>query len=256
MEKTTLESASQHYFGANAAEYNKHRHVQKRWAKEQEIVRALLMRCQAKEVLDMPVGTGRFFGIYKELGINAIGVDISTDMLAEARTEAAQQEYTIDLRQGSATALPVGDASVDAVVCVRFLNFVAGNELAATLAEQRRVTKKYIIASIWVTPPAPASKLSVAYASLRVRKSLWKLYKRALRVVGTVRRAVRSIFDGDFKDRLAHRLERKAASTHTVHQTEEALQAAFAAHSLTVREKHLIETRFDKDEYYIFLLEG
>lgn len=87
-------------------------------------------------VLDIACGTGIVARLAKErLGDDAyvVGVDLSPDMLAVARTVAPG----IHWREGSASALPLRDEErFDAVVCQQGLQFFA--DKAAAAAQMRR----------------------------------------------------------------------------------------------------------------------
>jgi ubiquinone/menaquinone biosynthesis C-methylase UbiE len=87
-------------------------------------------------VLDIACGTGIVARLAKErLGDDAyvLGVDLSGDMLAVARTVAPD----IHWREGSASALPLRDEErFDAVVCQQGLQFFA--DKAAAAAQMRR----------------------------------------------------------------------------------------------------------------------
>lgn len=70
-----------HYYGATAKNYDAQRQGAT-WDWEHDFVRANLGN--AETVIDVPVGTGRFLPLYQEAGIEAIGLDVSADMLALA----------------------------------------------------------------------------------------------------------------------------------------------------------------------------
>jgi len=71
-----------HYYGQVAKNYEAQRQGGT-WDWEHEFVRANLGK--AKTVVDVPVGTGRFLPLYQEAGIEAVGLDVSADMLSIAR---------------------------------------------------------------------------------------------------------------------------------------------------------------------------
>ena len=63
-------------------------------------------------VLDVATGPGYVASAAVQRGATVVGVDFSTAMLAEAR----RHHPVVDFREGDAEALPVPDASFDAVV--------------------------------------------------------------------------------------------------------------------------------------------
>ncbi|MFO1069832.1 MAG: methyltransferase domain-containing protein [Geminicoccaceae bacterium] len=69
----------------------------------------------------------------------AAGVDISPAFLAEARRRAAAAGVAIDVHEGRAEALPLANASFDAVRAERLLIYLARPE--AALAEMRRIAR-------------------------------------------------------------------------------------------------------------------
>ncbi|WP_426625728.1 class I SAM-dependent methyltransferase [Leifsonia sp. McL0607] len=87
-------------------------------------------------VLEVAVGTGRSLPYYPS-GIELVGIDLSPEMLAIARTRAAETGVGDELRQGDAEALPFADASFDTVVCALALCSIPRPEVA--LAEMARV---------------------------------------------------------------------------------------------------------------------
>lgn len=83
------------YEGERAQTYEEKRKGNKAWQWQQEIVEDILQRYQPRGVLDVPVGTGRFFEVYKKINAAVLGVDISKDMLKIA----SEKGYEIPLIQ-------------------------------------------------------------------------------------------------------------------------------------------------------------
>lgn len=86
----------------------------------------------ASLVLDVATGTGSLCEAALAEGLQVVGVDFSSGMLAAARTAAP-------LVQGDASALPIAARSVDGVVCGFGLRNFA--DLAAALGEMARVLR-------------------------------------------------------------------------------------------------------------------
>ena len=102
-------------------------------------------------VLDVPVGTGRFLPLYAEIDARVIGVDLSEDMLAQARSRLAEYpNLDAALLLGDLTRLPTDDASVEVAVCIRFMNLVNLSVAQSALAEMKRVSAGRIILGIRV----------------------------------------------------------------------------------------------------------
>lgn len=73
------------YYGAVAAGYETKRKDDLKWQIEQTIIEGLLSELpEGAEVLDCPVGTGRFLNFYKDHGVNFTGIDKSCDMLIQS----------------------------------------------------------------------------------------------------------------------------------------------------------------------------
>lgn len=94
-----------------------------------------------QSVLDIGCGTGTDVLLAAErVGPTGrvVGVDLTQRMVDRARTAAAQAGLDqVVFREGSATALPVGDQSINVVLCNGLLHAAA--DRAATLGEIARV---------------------------------------------------------------------------------------------------------------------
>src|SRR5215204_2829758 len=133
--KLSTRTASK-YKGAMATNYETKRMKQMRWHRENEIVAGLLSTTHGlATVLDVPVGTGRYLALYQQLGLNAVGVDTSTNMLALAQ----RKMLPVQLVRGSALALGFQDQEFDAVVCVRFLDLIEEEAMRQAVKEICRV---------------------------------------------------------------------------------------------------------------------
>ena len=100
---------------------------------EQRTMLSLLPDLAALTVLDAGCGTGRYLRELEALGARAIGIDLSSAMLARARA------ITSRIARADICALPFDSMSVDAIVCGLALGDVAHLELA--LAEMARVVR-------------------------------------------------------------------------------------------------------------------
>ena len=85
------------------------------------------------EVLEIGCGTGLILERVRSFASRAVGVDISPGMLARAH------ERGLQVMQGSATALPLADASFDCVYSFKVLAHV--EDIRTALAEMARVTR-------------------------------------------------------------------------------------------------------------------
>ena len=102
-------------------------------ALEQHTVLSLLPGLAGLTVIDAGCGTGRYLRELRDLGVDAIGLDLSEPMLARARAVSSR------IARASLCALPIASASVDAIVCGLALGDVP--HLESALAEMSRVLR-------------------------------------------------------------------------------------------------------------------
>ena len=103
-------------------------------AVETAAVLAALRPVPGWRLLDAGCGTGRLLASMFDTGAHRIGLDRDPAMLEQARMHT-----TAPLLLADAGALPLGTASLDAVVAVTLLEFVS--DPAAVVAEMCRVTR-------------------------------------------------------------------------------------------------------------------
>lgn len=139
------------YQGEVAVQYDEKRSSSIKWMRENEIICNIVAEFEAGSViLDLPLGTGRFLQYYEKGRHFVIGVDISTDMLLEAKMKSTIDKNLFKLIAGEAEQIPMSDKSIDYVICVRLLNWVPKKLLKHILKEIHRVARKGIIMSIRV----------------------------------------------------------------------------------------------------------
>lgn len=100
--------------------------------------RAVVAAAHGK-VLEVGVGSGLNFSIYGEQVEIVFGIDPSPGLLTIARRRAATAGVRAQLLQGSATAIPLADKSVNTVLMTWTLCSIA--DPLAALREMRRVLK-------------------------------------------------------------------------------------------------------------------
>src|SRR5579863_562628 len=115
-------------FGAAAAAYAEHRPDY-----AQAAVRWALKPAPGSRVLDLGAGTGKLTAVLAALGADVIAVEPDPAMLAELRRALSAVRALL----GSAEAIPLPDASVDAVLAGNAMHWfdmdAAGPELARVL---------------------------------------------------------------------------------------------------------------------------
>lgn len=189
--KISAASTGVRYRGEAARMYEAARVTRPQWDAEQQAVSSL-MEGMSGTVLDCPVGTGRFLPLYHRLGLRCIGVDISEDMLDEARVK----DGAADLRLGDIFRLGLPAVSVDISVCVRLLNLITEAEMVAAIAALCRVSRSAIILSIRLGDVAAQRGRSLTH-----RQSIFDEVLQVNRWVMIERRELRS--DGYAMVRLA-----------------------------------------------------
>lgn len=143
-----LKNLKEKYTGKAASEYEKIRKSSEMWWREQKIVSQFLREICQKEkislVMDVPVGTGRFFDIYEELSVNVLGIDVSEDMLNQARDKAKNRNITIRLVNEDILEFSE-DINPDVIVCTRFLNWLDFKHCKRVISKLSSFYPTYII---------------------------------------------------------------------------------------------------------------
>lgn len=144
----SAEHSAKKYAGKMAENYDTVRNKQERWHEEDRIVTAMLTSIvkanNYKTVLDAPVGTGRFFALYRKLGLKGVGLDSSSAMLGAAK----RKRPGLKLEQADIRKMPLQTGSMDVCVCIRYLNLVPDDAMRDSMAEIVRVVRKHIILTI------------------------------------------------------------------------------------------------------------
>jgi len=122
------------YSSRGAGRYESRR-KSKRWAAEAEAFEYFYESINPQSVLDCPVGTGRWFYVYRGNGASVFGVDISQNMLSEA-AEKIPRGANIRLERADVLdpvkPSPLGHG-YDLIVCSRFVYWLRPHELAIML---------------------------------------------------------------------------------------------------------------------------
>lgn len=90
-------------------------------------------------VLDVACGTGNLAVIAARAGCQTAGVDLASNLIAQARTRAGREGLAIEYTEGDAEALPYADASFDMVVSMYGVMFAPRPDIVAS--ELLRVTR-------------------------------------------------------------------------------------------------------------------
>jgi len=212
------------YHGPIATRYEKRR-IGKKWSAENQAAEQLLRHvAPGARVLDVPVGTGRLLPFLNARGAHVQGLDLSPDMLAIARSSADAIGMAAGLDIGDIRHIPFDDDSFDLVTCLRFLNWIATDDLKQVVGELARVSRNKLLLGIRYLPDLselPANKQAAVRLSMRA--------------IG---------------------LSRCHASWHgLVNHPKSAVHNLFESLDLKIIEARVVERRFDGSDYVFFLLQ-
>ena len=122
-----------HYAGKNARTYDKDRSSSQRWQFQHTTLQQYLQQIPLTSfsVIDAPVGTGRFLGLYNENDrISSVaGLDYSEDMLIEAQKIKCEK---VSLVKYDLINTPI-TTEYDILVMVRFLSLMPTEQALQTL---------------------------------------------------------------------------------------------------------------------------
>src|SRR5262245_49782058 len=115
------------------------------------------------KVLDAACGTGNLAVIAARRGCFTSGLDIASNLLAQARERARQESLEIEFTEGDAEAMPYPDASFDVVLSMYGVMFAPRPE--RVVSELRRVTKPggLVVLANW-TPGGFVGKMFAVFA--------------------------------------------------------------------------------------------
>ncbi len=120
-----------------------------KWQHEQSILNHIVDYIPGgSTVLDIPCGTGRLFKFFATQRLKVIAMDISEDMLAEAREKGSYKD--IDIRSGDIFTIDLPDGAVEYAFAIRIMNKIGVEDVPAALSELQRVTQKQIVFNLRV----------------------------------------------------------------------------------------------------------
>lgn len=138
--KKTRAVVAADYFSANAADWDEIRSLHTPDDKVERAILKLLGDQPLGEVLDVGTGTARMLQILSPRAERGLGVDLSREMLAVARSNLERAGVTnCQVRQGDMYRLDLPSESFDTVVVHQVLHF--SDDPKAALAEAARVLR-------------------------------------------------------------------------------------------------------------------
>lgn len=133
-----MKQLRERYTGTEAERYEQLRQgVQ--WDREDAALAEALDRLAPRTVLDVPCGTGRFWRHYAERGVRATGIDLSADMLRQAK-----QRGWDDVHRADVFCLPAMPRA-DLAVCFRFLNWMDRETAVEVLRVLRGLSRAQLV---------------------------------------------------------------------------------------------------------------
>jgi ubiquinone/menaquinone biosynthesis C-methylase UbiE len=111
----------------------------------------------AKRVLDIASGTGAQCRLLGRAGFEAVGLDLSEEMIGLARQ---RKKPFASYVHASALDLPFDDAAFDVCTLVLALHEHSEAERSRMLAEARRVASDHIVIADYELPPHPSLNLA------------------------------------------------------------------------------------------------
>ena len=138
-----------------AKTYESSRESEKHWKQENEFVKNYLKNNNVKYLLDIPIGTGRFFPYYQS--VNRItGVDISEDMLEEAKRTMKfggfSSSMSVHLEIGDIFNFRFDDFYFDVAMVFRLMHLIPAPLLSSAIKELCRVVNKQVVLQTYDPP--------------------------------------------------------------------------------------------------------
>jgi len=98
---------------------------------------------KSDKILDLACGYGRVTFMLAKIGFYIEGIDISSNLIKEARQEAKKLRYNIDFKIGDMRKLPYKDESFDKVLCLwsSFNHLLTENDHLMAINEIYRILR-------------------------------------------------------------------------------------------------------------------
>ncbi|HEU5013121.1 MAG TPA: class I SAM-dependent methyltransferase [Roseiflexaceae bacterium] len=108
---------------------------------EQQQIFKLLNLKPGQSVLDAPVGTGRIGAYLAQQGLNVTGLDLTRNMMLQARRRSESANLAINFIEANARVLPFADNQFDGLISNRFFHIIPVEIYRPFILEMWRVLK-------------------------------------------------------------------------------------------------------------------
>jgi ubiquinone/menaquinone biosynthesis C-methylase UbiE len=125
----------------------------KHWNTMRTLARALQGSRFQGELLDCACGTARFYPLLDKIARSWTGLDVSLEMLAQARRKTQAATRLRGLVQAQAEALPHAGHSFDGVIAMRFIQHLPRAARHAVLREFYRVSREFLFVEYKIDNP-------------------------------------------------------------------------------------------------------
>ena len=170
------------YTGDVATGYDAKRQGSEKWKVEQRIIEGMLSDLPyGSWVLDAPCGSGRWLDLCRQKGFIYRGIDVSDDMIQQAKAKLGDDQPIAELTQDDgkiirfpqfhfdrANVLSCGapDKSVDAALNIRITRWLSPQECQQMFKEMQRISRDRIIFTARVANHPHARSLELFEAAM------------------------------------------------------------------------------------------
>ncbi len=160
------------YTGNVASGYDEKRKHSPRWQNEVRVFGGWIREGRPASILDCPFGTGRWILQYDEIEARVIGLDISGDMLAEARKKIGRPD-AYELVEGSVFDLDCSGMDAELIACIRLLNWMPYEQAMQAVEGLSACPARQMIVGCSVRPANAG-----ALARFKMKAALWLKNRR------------------------------------------------------------------------------
>jgi len=161
------------YTGNIASGYDEKRSQSPRWQNEVRVFGGWMRELRPASILDCPFGTGRWIPQYDEIEARVTGLDISGDMLEEARKKIERPD-AYELVEGSIFDLDCSGMDAELIACIRLLNWMPFEQAMQAVERLSVCPAKQMIIGCSVRPSdvgaLPRFKMKTALQLKNMRK--------------------------------------------------------------------------------------